>query len=111
RTTQSLFFVMISRHPTSPPFPYTTLFRSNRRNFARGLAALPSVGLLAAARSACAQAKYPTHSPRLVLPFAAGGVADVTARIVAEDRKSTRLNSSHVAIPYAVFCLKKKQHA
>ena len=56
----------------------------NRRKFASGLAALPSVGLLAAARSACAQAKYPTCSPRLVLPFAAGGVADVTARIVAE---------------------------
>jgi tripartite-type tricarboxylate transporter receptor subunit TctC len=56
----------------------------NRRSFSRGLAALPGIGLLAAAHPACAQAKYPTHSPRLVLPFAAGGVADVTARIVAE---------------------------
>jgi tripartite-type tricarboxylate transporter receptor subunit TctC len=55
-----------------------------RRNVATGLAALPGIGLLAAMRPARAELKYPTHSPRLVLPFAAGGVADVTARIVAE---------------------------
>src|SRR2546423_10341279 len=60
-------------------------FRSRpRRNVAAGLATLPGVGLLAAAPPAWAQIKYPTHSPRLVLPFAAGGVADVTARIVSE---------------------------
>ncbi len=56
----------------------------SRRNFASALVVLPTLGLIGAARVACAQAKYPTRSPRLVLPFAAGGVADVTARIVAE---------------------------
>ena len=56
----------------------------DRRNLTCGLAALPAIGLLAAPHSSWAQAKYPTHSPRLVLPFAAGGVADVTSRIVAE---------------------------
>jgi tripartite-type tricarboxylate transporter receptor subunit TctC len=55
-----------------------------RRGVAGGLAALPAISFTAGSRPAAAQAKYPNHSPRLVLPFAAGGVADVTSRIVAE---------------------------
>ena len=63
---------------------YTTKWGVNRRSFTEGMAALPVLGLPALTRSAFAQAKYPTKSPRLVLPFAAGGVGDVTARVVAE---------------------------
>src|SRR5215510_1225596 len=68
--------------------------------------ALPLLGL--------AQGAFPERPIKLVVAFAAGGVNDIVARHWAErmrplDRKSTRLNSSHVAISYAVFCLKKKK--
>src|SRR2546429_1291659 len=72
---------MIRRPPRSTLFPYTTLFRSD---YARGREFLTS-DVNAAIRG-----------------LAAGGEA-------AEDRKSTRLNSSHGYISYAVFCLKKKK--
>src|SRR3989442_11896929 len=80
---------MIRRPPRSTLFPYTTLFRSLGRRV---------VG------------------PRLPDSAAAGfpGVVVVfpgfAARVAKPDRKSTRLNSSHVRISYAVFCLKKKKH-
>src|SRR5437667_2112787 len=77
-----LFFLMIRRPPRSTLFPYTTLFRSRRR--ARAVAPRPG-GVLAA----------PPSAPR----------PDRTC----PDRKSTRLNSSHITISYAVFCLKKKK--
>src|SRR5690349_22644878 len=73
---------MIRRPPRSTLFPYTTLFRSNEED------------LLDAPRI--------TSAGRPVL-----GVQVYVAR--PEDRKSTRLNSSHVEISYAVFCLKKKK--
>src|SRR6266513_5305682 len=73
------FFLMIRRPPRSTLFPYTTLFRPPRRT-RRG--AIPDAG-----RSS---ARDPVRVAR------------------ASDRKSTRLNSSHVSISYAVFCLKKK---
>src|SRR5256885_2983476 len=74
---------MIRRPPRSTLFPYTTLFRS------RALLSRRSARLLSRAR----------HQH----------VAWVEAREV-QDRKSTRLNSSHLVISYAVFCLKKKKN-
>src|SRR5438105_9629197 len=77
---------MIRRPPRSTLFPYTTLFRSGR----------PGTDRLVVMSSAT-----PTSSP--VEP-------PVTGVVAAEDRKSTRLNSSHEWISYAVFCLKKKKN-
>src|SRR5215204_7355883 len=76
------FFLMIRRPPRSTLFPYTTLFRS--------------CGCRGPGRRGCRPAP-PTGRCR-----ASGG------RRAALDRKSTRLNSSHTVISYAVFCLKKK---
>src|SRR3989442_9802564 len=83
----SFFFLMIRRPPRSTLFPYTTLFRSRARG---------ALGALRADR----------RRPRGPSPGRAGVGA---ARRAAPDRKSTRLNSSHVRISYAVFCLKKKK--
>src|SRR5256885_7414586 len=80
---------MIRRPPRSPLFPYTTLFRSEP------LLHGPLVEVAEQAR----------------LPAAAHGrgrAAEEEAQL-APDRKSTRLNSSHLVISYAVFCLKKKK--
>src|SRR5690349_24809509 len=75
----SLFFLMIRRPPSSTLFPYTTLFRS-----------------------ICSY----TLQKR---PFPKAGSPEYVAIQQQIDRKSTRLNSSHVEISYAVFCLKKKK--
>src|SRR5438067_6283843 len=80
---------MLRRPPTSTLFPYTTLFRSRPVLYDRGVA-----GLDDALRSGAGVARVAVRSGRLP----AGD----------RDRKSTRLNSSHVSISYAVFCLKKK---
>src|SRR3989442_11442834 len=77
---------MIRRPPRSTLFPYTTLFRSIARRLLIEIAGDLSLGL--------------SHVVHLFHPQAI-----VQAQI---DRKSTRLNSSHVRISYAVFCLKKK---
>src|SRR2546430_8986335 len=74
------FFLMIRRPPRSTLFPYTTLFRSR----ARPVAVIASAG-----------------TPVRVAPYGAASAAI--------DRKSTRLNSSHSQISYAVFCLTKKK--
>src|SRR5256885_8083962 len=85
------FFLMIRRPPRSTLFPYTTLFRSP--GTARFL-------LLSAT------ARY-QHNCR-----GRGAVAGFcVSRGGALDRKSTRLNSSHLVISYAVFCLKKKKYS
>src|SRR3712207_8420950 len=95
---------MIRRPPRSTLFPYTTLFRSGgeaQRAGARELAAVPG-DAGAAARPADRRRRA---RRRVLLRHRAGeGQGDQ-----GEDRKSTRLNSSHANISYAVFCLKKKK--
>src|SRR5256885_3646206 len=71
---------MIRRPPRSTLFPYTTLFRSHHREAGNG----DTIGRVAT--------PWTASPPRW------------------KDRKSTRLNSSHLVISYAVFCLKKKSH-
>src|SRR3712207_7828148 len=88
------FFLMIRRPPRSTLFPYTTLFRSRDRVDAK------------------------TVDVELLDPVEGVGQEEVTDLVATEveherppvgDRKSTRLNSSHANISYAVFCLKKKK--
>src|SRR5260221_9761776 len=95
---------MIRRPPRSTLFPYTTLFRSQRHRAAdnRRIAAEPP----------SPQSRADHHHIVLALPFLVGGKRAAERRLNAEDRKdrkSTRLNSSHTVISYAVFCLKKKK--
>src|SRR3712207_7030575 len=87
------FFLMIRRPPRSTLFPYTTLFRS--------------LGDLAQLRWSLVESGYglELHSPR---PHDGRVTTSDEAR-ARKDRKSTRLNSSHANISYAVFCLKKKK--
>src|SRR5256885_14708522 len=82
------FFLMIRRPPRSTLFPYTTLFRSDRT----------AAGPRRDDRPQCRRARRAVLEDRR-RRGAAGA-----------DRKSTRLNSSHLVISYAVFCLKKKKN-
>src|SRR5205807_8860624 len=85
-----LFFLIIRRLPRSTLFPYTTLFRS----------------------SVYGQQMAPVNmaTRELPLPTALGeSCLTVNGVPMTVDRKSTRLNSSHLVISYAVFCLKKKK--
>src|SRR3712207_8953872 len=93
---------MIRRPPRSALFPYATLFRSVKRQYCGRLGkrancqALVSLTLARGEVPACV-------GPRLFLPEDRCGDAG------RRDRKSTRLNSSHANISYAVFCLNKKK--
>src|SRR2546430_10504850 len=90
---------MIRRPPRSTLFPYTTLSRSLRRGQAR-------------TRDVLVRTTDPRYELRLLdLPFPspADVGTDAAWRGYQVDRKSTRLNSSHSQISYAVFCLKKKK--
>src|SRR2546422_11715983 len=91
---QFFFFLMIRRPPRSTLFPYTTLFRSGVQRRHRGQ---PRLGDL--------------DERRLELTLVRSGQREFKSAFekVSEDRKSTRLNSSHGYISYAVFCLKKKK--
>src|SRR3712207_7518152 len=96
---------MIRRPPRSTLFPYTTLFRSER-----------PVGQ----RTEDEDPREPAHRPEVAAALrlrvgvrrvvGGGGRGRVEGGHQAVDRKSTRLNSSHANISYAVFCLKKKKN-
>src|SRR5258707_9881666 len=83
---------MIRRPPRSTLFPYTTLFRSAIRRLAVNANKIAKTDVT---RHAAIKQKAATTASRF--------------RITCQDRKSTRLNSSHANISYAVFCLKKKK--
>src|SRR5256885_8892853 len=93
------FFLMIRRPPRSTLFPYTTLFRSTRltgisreRLISLDVHTLPG----------------PIGS-QLQQTLTDGNARSQIETVLPGDRKSTRLNSSHLVISYAVFCLKKKK--
>src|SRR5947207_8559900 len=83
-----LFFLMLRRPPRSTLFPYTTLFRSG-----------VGIGTISRVLNSSSQVSRETRAR----------VLEAIRRL--GDRKSTRLNSSHTVISYAVFCLKKKTTA
>src|SRR3712207_6904009 len=95
---------MIRRPPRSTLFPYTTLFRSAEHERGRDLLVRVAGG------------DEPQHlrlafgQPAGQRPSRSGGERGGVAAHAELDRKSTRLNSSHANISYAVFCLKKKKH-
>src|SRR3712207_7232512 len=94
---------MIRRPPRSTLFPYTTLFRSVR---ARRAAESLQEDTKAEARR---QREELLEGTRRDIEAETSRALDQIRREVAKDRKSTRLNSSHANISYAVFCLKKKK--
>src|SRR3712207_8773605 len=94
---------MIRRPPRSTLFPYTTLFRSRRRQHLR---AHESAVVRAELDERCRHRSELDRAGR-VLPHRGASVAVDHQDL--RDRKSTRLNSSHANISYAVFCLKKKK--
>src|SRR3712207_8782996 len=88
------FFLMIRRPPRSTLFPYTTLFRSDPNDFTTATGTTVPLDV-----------PLPQGAFGVELQF----VAEMPKASTGADRKSTRLNSSHANISYAVFCLKKKQ--
>src|SRR5690606_41950034 len=99
----------LPRPPCSTVFPYTTLFRSG------DLRVEPEVGGNLRDDGQFLRRDFASRDPGdngvapVLLHVGHGPVVGVLERAATRDRKSTRLNSSHVKISYAVFCLKKKK--
>src|SRR5205807_10265421 len=106
-----LFFTTTPPPPNSTLFPYTTLFRSlshaarhARRTEQAGIETGSCPDGDTGERAGVCQVNPRTHRA----PNGIGALCGITS-LQTEDRKSTRLNSSHLVISYAVFCLKKKK--
>src|SRR3712207_7100327 len=101
---------MIRRPPRSPLFPYPTLFRSLYERIDRRVDAMIEAGAIEEVRRAHAAGASETARKALGFEELLRGDTDAMKRRTRNlDRKSTRLNSSHANISYAVFCLKKKK--
>src|SRR3712207_7326411 len=101
---------MIRRPPRSTLFPYTTLFRSHERRRLRQLVGVGAEHHVLHPRADVR--REPAEPDRAEVPGGEGGPsgAHLDGVVALLDRKSTRLNSSHANISYAVFCLKKKKN-
>src|SRR3712207_6906469 len=97
---------MIRRPPRSTLFPYTTLFRSAGREGS----ADPIVARLARGRASGQHGRDVLCRPHMAAHRQKAASSGPARDAEGRDRKSTRLNSSHANISYAVFCLKKKKH-
>src|SRR5207249_12258488 len=100
--------LLVPPPPTSTLFPYTTLFRS----LLPLMITAPAEGLAVRWTVICTEPEPPAGTVPTVqatTPFDRAPPEVADTKLVSGDRKSTRLNSSHVSISYAVFCLKKKK--
>src|SRR5256885_2157827 len=99
------FFLMIRRPPRSTLFPYTTLFRSPGKTTMRWQ---PSIGTIGAPAR---PDPVPEFDPAPLVSYRRQWLLSALMVTAAADRKSTRLDSSHLVISYAVFCFEKKKHS
>src|SRR5699024_12757629 len=110
RRISLLFPSALRPPPCSTPFPYTTLFRSVRHGGGHA-ALIPDQGVHIHAEDHPLRILGPEKDAHYLVELAVIPVRDGEPHSGSfKDRKSTRLNSSHVSISYAVFCLKKKIH-
>src|SRR3712207_6988675 len=101
---------MIRRPPRSTLFPYTTLFRSSSKSDAALGTSLESIGYVVKRMDAHTFERKDVRRWKACVERGARLRADLLVLPTnGKDRKSTRLNSSHANISYAVFCLKKKK--
>src|SRR3712207_8415328 len=98
---------MIRRPPRSTLFPYTTLFRSGRNQHHVIVSGKSDIETFVSSVGAVGERR--TRALKKVAEFVSRTTANTNRDSIPKDRKSTRLNSSHANISYAVFCLKKKK--